>query len=277
MPTRTFAILLPVRLIPAILLLAQSVVAQTPVADPVPPATVTEAPPAAPAAPATVAPAAVTPAPPDLQKGQMEVPGQPGVVEDKHAFGVLPNYRTASSDVAYTPISAKLKFKIATDDTIDGPSFMLAGFFSGLSQYDRNDPSFGYGVKGYAHRYITGLADQDIGNYMTEGILPTILHQDPRYFRRGHGSITSRILWAARASVVARSDSGTWGFNTSEWLGNGITAAVGNIYYPDERGFDDTMQRMFTQIATDTLSQVLKEFWPDVKRKFFHGDRKSVV
>jgi hypothetical protein len=152
----------------------------------------------------------------------MEVPGQPGVVEDKHAFGVLPNYRTAESNVAYSPISARLKFRIATDDTIDGPSFVLAAFFSGLSQIDRTDPSFDQGTVGYLHRYVTGLADQDIGNYMTEAIMPTLLHEDPRYFRKGTGSVISRILWAARASVVARSDSGKWTFNASEWLGNGI-------------------------------------------------------
>jgi len=220
--------------------------------------------------PAAVTP--VTPAAPGLQKGQMAVPGQPGVVEDKHAFGVLPNYRTAEASVAYTPISTKLKFKIATDDTIDGPSFALAALFSGLSQIDDDEPSFHYGVKGYAHRYITGLADQDIGNYMTEAIMPSLLHQDPRYFRKGTGSVKSRIGWAVRASVVARQDSGRWNFNYSEWVGNGITASVGNAYYPDDRGFSPTMQRMFTQIGTDTLSQVLKEFWPDVKRKFFHKD-----
>lgn len=219
---------------------------------------------------AAAKPAAVIPAQPELQKGQMNVPGQPGVVQDKHAFGVLPNYRTAESSVPYSPISAKQKFKIATDDTIDGPSFVLAAFFSSISQIDGSEPSFGQGVAGYAHRYFTGLADQDIGNYMTEAIMPSLLHQDPRYFRKGTGSVKSRIWWAASRSVVARSDSGNWTFNAAEFLGNGITAAIGNAYYPDDRGFAPTMQRMFTQIGTDTVSQVLKEFWPDVKRKFFH-------
>jgi len=130
---------------------------------------------------------------------------------------------TRETAYQFTPVNhARLKFRIATDDTIDGPSFVLAAFFSGLSQIDRTDPSFGQGTVGYLHRYVTGLADQDIGNYMTEAIMPTLLHEDPRYFRKGTGSVISRILWAARASVVARSDSGKWTFNASEWLGNGI-------------------------------------------------------
>jgi hypothetical protein len=105
---------------------------------------------------------------------------------------------------------------------------------------------------------------------MTEAIIPTLFHQDPRYFRRGHGSVMGRIGWAASRTVVARNDSGKWAFNYSEFLGNGITAAIGDAYYPDARGFEPTMGRMFMQIGTDAVSQILKEFWPDVKRKMFH-------
>jgi hypothetical protein len=203
-------------------------------------------------------------------KGQEEVPGQPGVVQDKHAFGVLPNYRTAEGDQPYSPITTKQKFKIAWSDTIDGPSFALAAMFSSISQINDTDPSFGQGVKGYAHRYATGLTDQIVGNFLTEATMPTLFHQDPRYFRKGHGSVISRVGWAVSRSVVARNDSGAYNFNFAEFVGNGMVAALGNSYYPDERGLSPTMQRMFTQIGTDTISQVLKEFWPDVKRKFLH-------
>ena len=211
-----------------------------------------------------------------IPKGEEAVPGQPGYVQDKHAFGVLPNYRTAESSIPYSPLTARMKFKIATDDTIDGPSFGLAAAFASLSQLENSEPSFHQGFVGYLHRYGTGLLDQDIGNYMTEAIMPSILHQDPRYFRRGHGTVMARIGWAASRSVVGRNDSGRWTFNASEFLGNGITASIGNLYYPDERGFSPTMTRMFTQIGTDTFSQILKEFWPDVKRKYFHKNDGGV-
>jgi hypothetical protein len=210
------------------------------------------------------------PTAPVIGKGQEEVPGQPGVVQDKHAFGVLPNYRTAEGNVAYTPITVKQKFTIANDDTLDGPSFALAAAFSGLSQIENSEPSFGQGVKGYAHRYGTGLADQIIGNYLTEATMPVLFRQDPRYFRRGHGSILVRTAWAISRSFAARDDSGKWDFNYSEWLGNGIDAAIGNAYYPDDRGASPTLQRLLTFVGTDTVSQVLKEFWPDVKHKYFH-------
>jgi hypothetical protein len=243
MRTRSHTIILPVSL-----LIAQGLWAQQPTASPDAPV---------------------------VPKGTEQVPGQPGVVQDKHAFGVLPNYRTAEGSVPYAPITTKQKFTIANDDTIDGPSFALAAAFSGLSQLENSEPSFGQGVKGYAHRYGTGLADQILGNYMTEAIMPSLLHQDPRYFRKGTGSFWGRVGWAASRSLVARKDSGKWTFNYSEFIGNGAVGAIGNLYYPDDRGFAPTMQRMFTQIGTDTVSQILKEFWPDVKRKYFHGKDNS--
>ena len=97
--------------------------------------------------------------------------------------------------------------------------------------------------------------------------MPSLLHEDPRYFRRGRGSVRSRLFYAASRVVVTKTDSGLRTFNFAEVLGNGTVAAIGNTYYPDEQGFSPTMQRMATQIGTDAISQVLKEFWPDVKRK----------
>jgi hypothetical protein len=189
------------------------------------------------------------------------------VIPDKRAYGVLPNYRTTELDSPYVSITAKQKFTIARKDTLDWPSYILAGFFSGISQLDDSNPSFGQGLKGFGRRYISSVADQDIGNFMTEAILPSMFHQDPRYFRKGHGSVMGRIAYAASRSVIAKNDSGRWTFNASEFLGNGIVASIGNAYYPDQVGFNPTMQRMFTQIGTDSISQIMKEFWPDIKRK----------
>jgi len=71
---------------------------------------------------------------------------------------------------------------------------------------------------------------------------------------------------------VARSDKGNWTFNFAEVSGNAISAAVGNAYYPHERKLGDNVQRFYSQMATDAFSQILKEFWPDLKRKYFsHG------
>jgi hypothetical protein len=207
----------------------------------------------------------VAPKPPD----NVDNGTQAGVVQDKRVFGVLPNYRTADGTVPYMPISWKLKFKIAEKDTFDWPSYILGGAFAGISQLDNSNPSFGQGMKGYGKRYAASVADQDIGNFMTEAILPTLFHEDPRYFRKVNGSKKGRILYAASRVLITKSDTGHNMFNYAEVLGNGTVAAIGNAYYPDERGLSSTLQRMGTQIGTDAISQVLKEFWPDIKRKWF--------
>ena len=197
--------------------------------------------------------------------GTAVLPGDKGSTTDKHAFGVLPNYRTAEGSAPYIPLTTKQKYIVATRDTLDGPSYALALAFSGLTQLTDGDPSFGQGLKGYARRYGTALADQDIGNFMTEAIIPSLVHEDPRYFRKGSGSKKSRVGYALTRVFVARDDKGRPCFNTPEILGNSIAGALGNLYYPDDRGFGNTMQRAGQQVGTDAISAVLKEFWPDVK------------
>jgi hypothetical protein len=99
--------------------------------------------------------------------------------------------------------------------------------------------------------------------------MPSLLREDPRYFRRGHGGIWSRTGYAASRVLVARNDHGKWTFNAAEVSGNAIGAAIGNAYYPGERHLEDNVQRFYSQMATDAFSQILKEFWPDIKRKYF--------
>jgi len=195
---------------------------------------------------------------------------QPAAPEiDKRAFGVLPNYRTADGSLPFKPITAGYKMKIAAKDSFDGPLYAVGGLFAGIYQWDDQNPSFGQGMKGYAHRYVTSFADQAIGNMMTEGVMPSLLHQDPRYFRKGTGSKKSRLAYAVTRIFVCRNDSGKWDFNYSELLGNATSAAISNAYYPDTRTVHDNVEKLGIQLATDALSQVAKEFWPDIKRRFF--------
>lgn len=198
---------------------------------------------------------------------------------DKRVLGVLPNYRTAEDTGVYTPITPRQKLVIATKDTVDYPLFLLGGAFAGLAQLTDQHPDFGQGVKGFAHRWGTAYADQAIGNYLTEGFLPVLLHEDPRYFRRGNtrGGVWSRTGYAASRIFVTKTDSGHTTFNFSEVVGNGIAAGIGNAYYPGERGWSDNVSRLATALATDAISQVLKEFWPDIKQKYFsHHQRGSL-
>jgi hypothetical protein len=221
---------------------------------------------------------AVEPATADSEGGADSPPAP--VVEDKRVFGVLPNYRTTELTPIYTPITAKQKLIIATKDTIDYPLFLLGGALAGLAQVTDEHPQFGQGLAGYAHRYGTSYADQAIGNYMTEGILPVLFHEDPRYFRMSHGPKKQRLWYAATRIFVTRTDSGGSSFNFAEVVGNGIAAGVGNAYYPGETHLWDNLSRLGQELATDSISQVLKEFWPDIKQRYWfhhHKDSSSLL
>jgi hypothetical protein len=199
-----------------------------------------------------------------------EQPAAPAI--DKRIFGVLPNYRTADGTAPFVPITARHKFYIAAKDSFDYPVYLTAALFAGYYQLDNENPSFGQGLKGYAKRFATSYGDQAIGNLMTEAIFPSLLHEDPRYFRLGSsgGSTWHRTRYAITRVFVVRTDKGGWTFNFSEWLGNGSSVALSNLYYPgDTRNVSDNVQKLGIAVGTDAFSQVLKEFWPDIKNKFF--------
>ncbi len=199
---------------------------------------------------------------------QQELENPPG---GKRVLGVLPNYRTADAALEGTTLTDKQKLSIALKDSFDYPLVLLAGAFAGLDQLTDSDPSFGQGLKGYAHRLGAWYADESIGNMMTEGFFPVMLHQDPRYFRRGTGSIMGRTWYALSRVIVCHPDgSDRWQFNYSEWLGNATAVAISQTYHPDNRTALDATTFLFEQVGTDAVSQVLKEFWPDIKRKLFH-------
>ena len=212
-----------------------------------------------------------------LLRAQDSANTDPANTIDKRAFGVLPNYRTADGSLPFEPITPKYKLTIAVKDSFDGPLYGIGAIFAGIYQLENQNPSFGQGVKGFAHRYVTSFADQAIGNMMTEGVMPTLLHQDPRYFRRGTGSVKSRLGYALTRIFVCKNDQGKWVFNSSELLGNAVGAAISNAYYPDTRTVGNNGQKLGIQLGTDALSQVAKEFWPDIKRKWFSKHKNGVT
>lgn len=211
---------------------------------------------------------------PPPQPGQLPPKEEPGVQapgktpegEDKRVFGVLPNYRTAEANAKATPLTPKQKLRIAAKDSFDYPLVILGAAYAGLYQLEDSHPEFGQGAKGYFSRFGTSYCDQVTGNMMTEGFLPILLHEDPRYFRMAEGSKTRRTLYALSRIFVTHTDAGATRFNYSEIVGNGIAAGIGLSYYPDNRNVPDYLQNWGVQLGTDATSQVLKEFWPDIKR-----------
>jgi hypothetical protein len=191
-----------------------------------------------------------------------------------HVFGVLPNYRTVNESDVKGPLTRRQKFVIASKDSFDYPLLLLAGALAGIDQWADEDPTFGQGMAGFGKRMAANYADQALGNMMTEGFFPAWLHEDPRYYRRSTGTTRSRMGYALSRIFLTHTDAGALRFNYSEWIGNSVAVAISNAYYPDSRTAGSNALKLIQQCSIDGLSQVLKEFWPDIKQKLFehsHG------
>jgi hypothetical protein len=188
--------------------------------------------------------------------------------EPKRILWIIPNFRTSPMPVPYKPITPSEKFRIATQDSFDRGTVALGVLFGAEAGLTDANRSFGQGVRGYAHYFATSYADYVIGDYMTEAVFPTILHQDPRYFRRGTGGGWSRLGYAAGQVFWTHNDSGRGQFNFSEIAGNSTAVAISMSYYPENRDVIDGVSKLGSQLGVDMASNILKEFWPDLKRRF---------
>jgi hypothetical protein len=205
-----------------------------------------------------------------MAQSSVEEPAATATPIDKRVLGVLPNYRTADGTIPFEPISAGRKLNIAAKDSFDYPVYLLSASFAGLGQIANQNPSFGQGLAGFGKRFGAGYGDQMIGNMLAEGIVPALMHEDPRYFRIGPsaGGPGLRIRYALTRILITKTDNNTKRFNFSEIGGNAVATAISNAYLPDQRNVSDNIQKFAYSVGTDAISNVIKEFWPDVKRKF---------
>jgi hypothetical protein len=180
----------------------------------------------------------------------------------KRIFGIIPNYRTATRQGEYQPLSTGAKFKIAAQDSFDPGSFILTGLIAGEAQLAHSTPAFGQEASGYARYYGATYGNLVIGSFMREAFYPSLLHQDPRYFRRGTGSAMSRVGYAMSQIFWTHNDSGRSQFNFSEILGSATTGVISDAYYPGRRTVGNAASKLGVQLGVGAFGNLLKEFWP---------------
>jgi hypothetical protein len=172
---------------------------------------------------------------------------------------------TANKDAL--PLSTKQKYVLFFRSASDPWPFVLNAVGAGIDQADNSFPEYGQGVQGYAKRFGAAYTDYFTGNLLGNAVLASMFKEDPRYFQKGDGSYTSRILWAASGTVWCKRDNGTWGPNYANVIGNLMGAAVSNFYYPEsQRTVGNTVARGFTVTAQAIIGSEIIEFWPDMVR-----------
>lgn len=206
-------------------------------------------------------------------------PGQPAPksqddlsgIQTKRILGIIPNFRSVSVDVKLPPQTAKEKFIGTTQDSFDYSAFIFDGILAGVAQAQDSYPEFHTGAAGYGRYYWHNFADQTDENYWVEFALPSVLHQDPRYYTLGHGGILKRSAYSFSRILITRTDAGNETLNISEIVGAGAASGISGLYYPSqERTWTKTGQRWLTSMGLDGLTFVFKEFWPDVNNAVFH-------
>lgn len=204
--------------------------------------------------------------PPNAAPDKKTPPPQP-----KRILGIMPNYRAVSAGVRPPPFTPREAFMVATRNSFDYSSFLFVGVTSLLAEGSNSHSELGKGVGGFWAYTWRGWVDKTDGNYMVDWAMPSIFHQDERYFSLGEGGVWKRGSYAATRVLIAPGRRGNSEFNTSEILGRGIAQAVSLSYYPSQTqtasGF---AQKYAYAIGRDALTNVFREFWPDIDAHLIH-------
>jgi hypothetical protein len=231
-----------------------------------------------------------TPTPPtNPQSGTSKLPGAPTPAgtpaqapiplskrQPKRILGVMPNYRAVSAGAIPPPPTPKQAFKIATQNSFDYSAFIFVGITSALAEWTDAHPPLGQGMPGYGRYYWRGFLDKTDGNYLVIFALPTVLHEDERYYAKGEGGFFKRGIYAATRILITPDYHGHNTFNASDVFGRGIAQAISTTYYPSQdRTAGDIAVKYGWAMGRDALTNVFREFWPDISAKVLHRHRQQ--
>jgi Carboxypeptidase regulatory-like domain len=191
------------------------------------------------------------------------------VEEHQRILGILPNFFVSYvSDAA--PLTRKQKFKLAAVVSTDPLTFFTTGVTAGIEQWQGDFSGYGQEFSGYAKRYGASYGDRLSSTFLGAALLPSLLHQDPRYFYRGHGHVIVRALYAISTVAVCKGDSGHWQPNFSNVLGNLGSAGISTLYYPQSEKHDVqvTVDNTLLGVAEGAFGTLFQEF---LLHHFTHG------
>jgi hypothetical protein len=180
--------------------------------------------------------------------------------EQQRLIGIVPNFYTSYIYDA-APLTTRQKFSLASHSVFDPYELGSDGINAGIGQAKNKYPGYEQGPEGYTRRYAAAFSDSLTRNYLSRALLPSLLHQDPRYFYQGSGSTKSRLMHALSFSVVLRGDNGRNMPNYSFFIGTIGSGLVSNLYYPHaDRGAGLVFTNLVISIAERAGESVFREF-----------------
>jgi len=204
------------------------------------------------------------------------VPPKPLGQQPKRILGVMPNYRAVSAGTQPPPPTPKQAFKIATENSFDYSAFIFVGITSLMAWGTDAHPELRSGVAGYGRYYWRGFLDKAGGNYLVVFALPTVFHEDERYYAKGEGGIWKRAIYAASRILITPDYHGHNTFNAAEVFGRGISQGVSASYYPSaDRTAGALAVKYGYAMGRDALTNVFREFWPDISTHVLHRHSRT--
>ncbi len=195
--------------------------------------------------------------------------GQPK--QTKRILGVIPNFRAVSADTKLPPQTVKEKFTSTVQQSFDYSDFIFDAALAGIAQANNSEPQFHQGAAGFGRYYWHTLADQTDENFWVQAIIPSVTHEDSRYYTLGRGNILKRAVYAFDRTLITRADDGSPTFNISEVLGAGVASGISTAYYPGaDQTWTKTGQRWLQNVIIDGGTYMFQEFWPDINNAIFH-------
>ena len=183
----------------------------------------------------------------------------------------MPNFRAVSAGATPPPPTPKQSFIIATKNSFDYSSFVFVGITSFLAESSNAHRALGKGLTGYGRYYWRGYVDKTDGNYLVIFALPSVLHQDERYYAKGSGGFFKRGTYAATRILITPNYHGRNTFNASEVFGRAMAQGISTTYYPtSDRTAGALAVKYGWAMGRDALTNVFREFWPDIAVHVLH-------
>lgn len=193
-------------------------------------------------------------------------------LNEERILKVIPDYQTVEdSSAPIAPLTARQKWNLGLRETIDPFNVASAAMTAAFAQHDNQTPKYGEGWSNYGRRFGAAIADFGTQNFLSAGVFANLLHEDPRYFRKGPGSgIAPRVWYSVTRLFVCRSDSGRSVLNGANLLGMSAGIAASNAYYPSASRTGTVMAgRIETSLFGGVVGNLMSEFWPDFQKKLF--------
>lgn len=194
----------------------------------------------------------------------------------KRLFGIIPDFENTNDIPAnQPPLSGSEKYTLSLHQAFDISAHLGNIFQASLQQAGNGQPHYGQGWGAFGERFAASEGDQISGSILIYGVLPSLLHEDPRYFRQGRGHAMTRAWYAIDRTFVTRRDDGSAGFNNSVIFGQLVSSSISITYYPrQDRTPAEIFSNYLVNLGANSGYNMLSEFYPDLMRAIFGRQKR---